>query len=382
MRKDDGTGFLPITNQWQEALPSVPVAWKSGSYMQAEADFEFTCTNLPGQVMIRGTGNDGIGFPQQTISVSGTSPASIHYPLAPADQPFENSKIKYYNPFSIQWEISFDGISWHDAGISENEMYVTLHAPVAENVAGDFTWLQSLFYISCKNADGITNDDDMIDAIWNDFTDLSVLRADGEPMKYYGTSGTLAWNLPDIVKTANGACTAWTEFFLAILKVQGFTQVNNEYMIYPHATETECGTIDRFLVKNFSFGTASNACSDMPYTDVYNAFWTTFLYADVTNSSGIPGQSSTDPDAIFAGHVMAYVNGKIYDPSYGVIHASLAEIQSDDIAGYAVSGDATESDLGIDVNADGDIDTSPTYSVLYISDDPDISYLWAGNWTY
>ncbi|MBI5684279.1 MAG: hypothetical protein HZC54_04305 [Verrucomicrobia bacterium] len=37
------------------------------------------------------------------------------------------SKTRYFNPFDIRWEISWDGgKSWHDASTSSNPVYVSL----------------------------------------------------------------------------------------------------------------------------------------------------------------------------------------------------------------------------------------------------------------
>lgn len=383
MRYDDGSGILPVNLQWTSSGAASALAYAAGHTMAVSAGFRFLCDNIPGTAWLQAEGPDGIQFPaREAVINTATMPVTLHYPVTEAAAPVAANKIRAYEPFTLHWEISFDDVHWHDAGISENTLYVTLSDPEPENAAGDFLWYETLFQLGCKDADGDSTQVQMIADIWNDFTDRSVLRADGTPLKYYGSTGTLCWGLGDFLASANGACTSWTDFFLALLKVQGFTQSNNQISIYPHATETSCGTIDRFFVKNWHFGSASNACGDMPYTDVYNLYWSTFLYADVTDSAGLPGQSSDNPDAIFAGHVMAYVNGVIYDPSYGVTHADLEEIQNDYIAGYGVSSSATEAELGIDVNGDGDLDTTPAYPVLYISDDPDISWLWSGFWTY
>ena len=55
---------------------------------------------------------------------------------------------------------------------------------------------------------------------------------------------------------------------------------------------------------------------------------------DVVKQPGAQGQNSPDPESLFTNHVIAYINGQYYDPSYGKTYASLADMASQAVAGF------------------------------------------------
>ncbi len=64
----------------------------------------------------------------------------------------------------------------------------------------------------------------------------------------------------------------------------------------------------------------------------------TWLFAEVTDAAGVPGQSNANPASLFNNHRVAKltVNGtsQYYDPSYGATHATLSDIDLNAIDGY------------------------------------------------
>lgn len=86
------------------------------------------------------------------------------------------------------------------------------------------------------------------------------------------------------------------------------------------------------------------------WTNAYN-----FAYAEVTDDNGIPGQGNPNPASLFNNHQVV-MSGEYYDPSYGVKRATLADIDSNAIAGFYKFAQIplNEADYNLDLNQDGD----------------------------
>lgn len=48
----------------------------------------------------------------------------------------------------------------------------------------------------------------------------------------------------------------------------------------------------------------------------------------------IKGQNNKNPLSMFSNHVVVQINGEYYDPSYGVVYKTLADMQTTAIAGF------------------------------------------------
>lgn len=372
IRQDDNTGYIDDAIHWSDDGTVNPSAFTSGSVLQAAAVLQFICDNMPTEVFVRGTGPDGIDFPANSALISGDI---ISYPITDADQAFEDEKVRYFENFSILWEWSFDNIVWHPAGTSTSPVYVTWHTAKPESAFSGYKYYLTLFDLACRNADGATTEDAFIDMIWTDFTDHSVFRADGVPMQYYKDIFSPNVTLPNLIKYTDGECYTWAQLFLACLKIHGFSQPNNYMNITADYSSTGCGSISRFLVKTWNFGTPSYDCTDMPYVNVYSPDYydadTAYIYdyAEVTDEIGVMGQTETNPASSFGNHQIAIVNGKYYDGSYGVLYENFDDIKYGGLSGWSRSETSDEVGIGIDVNGDGDLDASPDFTILRATPD-------------
>ncbi|MEZ5013147.1 MAG: hypothetical protein R2794_02545 [Chitinophagales bacterium] len=373
LREDDGTGFIADDIHWSFDGTVNPAAFPSGAVVSASADILLDCPGAPASIYVRGTGPDDIAFPAQWIALSGDH---LNYPATPSTTAFASGVARYFDAFSIHWEISFDGTIWHDAGTSANPVYVTLHNAKPESAWSGYKYYLTVFDIACRNADGATSDEEMINMVWSDFTDHSVLRADGVALGYYKYLFSPNVTLPNLIKYADGECYTWAQLFLACLKVHGFSQSNNYMNITADYSGTSCGSVTRFLVKDWTFDTPSNDCDDLPYVNVYSPDYyadadTAYLYdyEEVHDQIGVMGQTAANPASSFSNHQIAIVNGKYYDASYGVLYENFDDIKYGALSGWSRSETSDEVGIGIDVNGDGDLDASPDFTILRATPD-------------
>jgi hypothetical protein len=133
-----------------------------------------------------------------------------------------------------------------------------------------------------------------------------------------------------------------------------FRQINN-YGV----PDTDLG----FLVKNWSFSATGNSGNaqfeflgipDSPFVTATSYNW---LYSEVSDQAGTPGQETSNPASLFNNHQVVLIGGNYYDPSYGLKYASLNQIDTNAISGYFIVDDrlaVDESLVGADLNSDGD----------------------------
>jgi hypothetical protein len=130
LKKDNGSGAIPTDVHWTNDNIINPSAYASGTFVKAKATFEFNCPNAPATVFIRGWAPDSISFPAVEIPVD---TGTIEYPVTQASDSFEFHKVRYYESFEIEWEISFDNVHWYHAGTSGSPVYVTWEKAIAES---------------------------------------------------------------------------------------------------------------------------------------------------------------------------------------------------------------------------------------------------------
>lgn len=376
MRKDNNSGLISNAVHWNDDNLITPSAYISGTYLKAKASFEFTCANAPSSVFIRGTSPDSISFPVLQVAVD---TGFIQYPVTEATNPFELHKVRYYEIFNIDWEISFDNIHWYPAGSSGSPVYVTWQQAIVEgpNSWDSYKYFLSLVHLACKNADGASTMEQVIDMIWEDFTDHSVLNVNGEPLHYYKDIFFLYGDIPSLLKYKDGSCFSWAQLFLGTLKIHGFMQSNNYLGIDPAFLNTSCGVIDGFLAKTWTFTVPTGICTDLPYVNVWDDPSETdtsylFAYEDAHDELGVTGQTALNPASWFFNHQITVVNNKFYDPSYGAVYETLEELKSGALSGWWRFESGTEAVMGVDVNNDGDLDNNTWYNYLLMSPDLDM----------
>lgn len=91
-----------------------------------------------------------------------------------------------------------------------------------------------------------------------------------------------------------------------------------------------------------------------------------FITSEVYNLEGISGQGNSKPYSDFQSHYFIELDGKIYDPSYGLEFNSMEEWEKKAVWGFFVceKNVINEVDEGIDINKDGKL-SKITICVIY-----------------
>ena len=279
-------------------------------------------------------------------------------------KPFDD-KVAIYDPMEISWSVvlNADGndLGTLDGGKSRNQVYVTLGDPKT-------TVYHTLVHLGCKSAAGETTPEGCTEKIWkvfarpNESTCPDVRRVDGTQLTYYKSYNCSVISGADLLKYGDGQCTAWAEFFARMRSVQGLAG-NEGIVIAPKADEG-------FIVNNWNFSGNErrqyiNICksdNDLVGNTGYN-----WLFAEVTDAEGISGQGNSNPASLFDFHWVVRLNGKYYDPSYGVKYDELQDIDNA-IAGFWQNGyyEMDEQEVNADLNGDGDTDDTNVSVFVYL----------------
>lgn len=375
IQKDDGTGSYG-TPQWSSTLTQqLPVAYISGKAPTVASTFSLTCSTAPDYVWIKGIGPESIEFPASKVTVGTTSAHTINYPATDGSKVFTKDIVRFFKPFVINWQISFDdGKTWKTAGVSENTLYVTKSTPQAEfnSTDANFKWYHTVYDISCRNADKKSAETDIISGVWSEFTDHVVLNWNGDSLFYYKTMNTPNVTLGSLLKYRDAECYTFAQLFLALIKIQGIVRTNNYIYIEADGTNV-CGgyAVDHFLVKDWIFGTPTGTCQDFPYENTYSTLIPSpytaykFIKADVQDGAGIPGSCTKNPSSFFNNHQIAKIDGIYYDACYGATFKQLSDIQTQAFSGwsyrYKDSSGITHAMITNNVNLAGLDETVDTY---------------------
>lgn len=343
IRKDEDATFYGAPHWINGVEEQVPVAYVSGNKARVNAHFTFVCENAPDSIMVRGIGPEGFNFQPRKIALEEEAPGTygFYYPSTYADEAFAAGESDFYKPFAIGWDVSFnDGETWRNVDTTKNNMYVTRDNPQSE--AGHFKWYHSVYDISCRNADGWSTDEEIIAAVWNEFTDQVVLNYADDSLHYYKPKNTVNTNLGALLANRNAQCYTFAQLFLSTIKIQGVVRTNNYVYITP-VYSTTCGgfSVNRFLVKNWDFGVPTGSgCEEYPYENSYTSLlpypYTDYnwITADVNDETGIPGSCSDNPSSYFNNHQIALIDGVYYDACYGVTFESLEDIPYEAFDGW------------------------------------------------
>lgn len=374
MRYDDGTGLLPVAAQWRSGEIPTAVAYAAGSVPSLSAYFKLNCINNPDSVFIRATGDNDIDLADHVAVAVSPGSDTIYFPPIAATAAFTSDQANYYPDFTFHWEFSFDQLHWYDAGTSVHLVYITRYYPIAENMPAGYGWYESYLFLSCKNAAGLSDTTDIIAAVFNEFTDHSVADVNDHILNYYKKIDCPYYTAPDLLRYRDGECSSWVKLFLSLLKVQGFAFTNDYISISENFTAADCGQVTGFLIKDWEFGTPLGSCTDLPYLNIWAVPAMTdtaysFMYSEVADAMGISGQTALNPASMFSTHIMAFIGGIYYDPSYGNTYPSIEAFKNNALAGWYYSGSGNETEIEMDVNGNGILDTAPIYNYMRVTDD-------------
>jgi len=223
--------------------------------------------------------------------------------------------VKFFNPFVLEWEISFDsGASWTSAGKTDNRIYVIMRRQA--------NYLETHYHLACKNADGLSDPVEIRDAIWQDFEQKNVRRkpldgfnnVDDQQLKYWawwpsgnapnqtpnvsppssyeGTERYGNWNRTgfNLIALKDGPCQTWV-----ILLMELTNQLQGGQMLRFRVTVDE---------SKFTPTAEGNSVTGYHWMEL-NA-----------NSRG-QGMPVPPNKTIFNNHSVAKWGEEIFDPSYG-----------------------------------------------------------------
>ena len=325
---------------------------------------KFSIQGLPNNLAIklRAKGSDGIEIPETAAQINGND---VTLPVTASSTNWPNT-IKFYDridvnkAFKLDWEIKVGDSDWAQVASTKHQVYLTLDDPAQmKDIFGNAIQLrqETLFYLSCKNADGKTSQADTTDAIWSEFTDRDVRRIDGTQMTYYKTyqCQVQVTDASGLLKFGDGQCGSWASLFIRLRQIHGI-DVANEYVIFSSINNNE-----GFLVKNWNFnGAGSSGIPAYPYLNIPDAPFPAqnsypWKFAEVTDQNGIAGQGNPNPASLFGNHQVV-LDGQYYDPSYGQKFASLKDIDDNAIEAYFLTASVPldESSFNLDLNGDGD----------------------------
>jgi len=286
-----------------------PVSYVRGSdVVLSDVEFDIKPVDLGANtVIVQGFGPDGQVFHEVAAMMDG----EVVVPVSmTSSQPLPNT-VRFYDTYDIEWKIALNNMEILPAGVSSTPMYVTLSNPSGKR-------LESWFDISTRAADGTATVEDAIDAIWEEFTTLHVENAHGEVMGYYRdilcASYCTVYDAQRLVVQLNGQCGAWRDLLGQCLNTQGVTgglYVTVEPLSSPG-----------FLVRNYEYadGEGTSGCGSYPYrfnSPCGGPYWPSGT-VEVFDLDGLEGQDESNPASWFARHFILKLNGKYYDPSYGV----------------------------------------------------------------
>ena len=292
-----------ITSGPGEAGRSYPLCYVRGSKMTVLGGWDITPAGLPADlsVQIQGTASGGMGFPWTQLTRS----EDIRWvsPVMECSNAFD-AVVAFINPMQIDWSVLLGSCTVPlNAGMSTNQCYVTLDDPLNADLR------RTILHLGCMNAAGNSVTQSVVDAIYGEFSDQTVVRlSDYRQMTYWadvdedGDSDMGALDANGLLSSAdaNGNCNAWSSIFRECLRAQGITA--DLIKVIPVSTS------DVFImVKNWQFDSTPSG------TGTYNYI----LGTDVWRLAGISAQGNTNPPAIFVAHWITAFNEQYYDPSYG-----------------------------------------------------------------
>ena len=250
IRKDDGTGSYTAPQWLAASTTQSPAAYVSGNAPTVAGAFTITCANVPDSIFVRGSASDAINFAATKVIVA-SSASTTHnflYPATLGSHVFTAAIVRFFKPFTINWEVSFDnGATWRPIGATNNTLYVTRSMPQAEGTS--YKWFHTVFDLSCRNAQYMSLDTAIISHVWSEFVDHTVLNYNGDSLFYYKIMNSPNVSLPSLLIYRDAECYTFAQLFLSAIKIQGVIRTNNYVYITP-INNTVCGhTVNRFMEK-------------------------------------------------------------------------------------------------------------------------------------
>jgi len=219
----------------------VPYTYVSGTKITIEQATIQACGDIVSgsnfEVKATASGNGNIFELISPIVFYSPTQNSISILDAEFQEVFPANIVDVYEPLTIDWYVRLDGGDWKAAGSSEHLIYVTFQAvDVTIENDGDaaLKHFHSFYHLGCQAAKGLSNQDDIVLAIFNEFKDREVQRykssqasmgywRDDDEYHAIGVGCTIA----DILLTyETGTCGAWSDFVKKLIWIQGIGNIS------------------------------------------------------------------------------------------------------------------------------------------------------------
>lgn len=380
IREDGGNQVYYPTPQWQDFthdgdvedegdVHSPVVMIRGGPLIVNNVVFLGDLAGLPTDgITLTGTAPDGSTF-SGALQVNGAELTATTSLIA--YQPLVNTPLVYDN-FDIAWTVNLPS---NVAGQSLSytgqhgaiQLYLTWAFPLGSQC-------HSVYDIACRAAAGLdnagANNQLLIDRVWAPFDNLNVRRVDGTQLKYYGNWDTaVASTTKALIQSGDGQCDAWAKLFLDVLKVHGIASQSTFKIEGQDILE-----ISRFLIKYWQ--AEGIGISDDPLFPYVNLLATPHVadnayhwrYRQVYDLTGVAGQGAPNPESAFGYHMVAKVNNRLYDPSYGRTYNDLEDFETGAVYGFVKSAiiPVDEPVVQLDLNGDTFIDALDVPTLAWI----------------
>ena len=372
IQKDDGTGSYQTSKgyQWQNTNPvtSYPYLYSSVSgknVLTVSAVWQLG-SSVSAAPYVKGTGSGGINIPPTVTNLTSGNTATL--PPTTAKDSSGNLKVfpnqtNFYNPFTIQWQISFDGGStWQDAGTSSNPIYVCISKTGPNNVSDKL--YRTEVHLACSIT-GATTSSQAMQNTWSIFSNSTptnpnagpngVKMWDGRTLYYYQPGTDFSHNpgnsLSAFFIAGTGRCGMYALLLYDSWVINGVSC--NTISVYPFGQNPNSEDNNNyFYVDNWSLTNPANPhyFSANPYPVGPNEMQQLSIppgvqppggqppnYGDITSLSGHPGQNDSTPSQkIWGDHeFLQYTDNSqnppvtlYYDPSYGAIYTGPMDFQT------------------------------------------------------
>jgi hypothetical protein len=250
---------------------------------------------------------------------------------------------------SQHWSIGFPGAplgDWLDTiGTSSHTAYVLAGAP-----ANGVNLYHTVVDVGTRAASGLSasaNRDQIIANVKTLFrSDVRQVEGAQQVLTYYnkwtvikdpGSSRTTA----TLLKTGDGNCEAWVDFFRNVLRTQGIgNTVITDYKMAPRAAPVGLLFVKRWAVKpGGALLLVYPADGRGPVDFANNAYRWIDGESGVRKISGVAGKGNQNPLAMFDSHVIVEITAGaqagLFDPSYGILGTDFPDyaVQAFDFVG-------------------------------------------------
>ena len=384
-RKDDEHFRNPILFSTDTDLTIEEVAITPDIVIAAGSNISISNYKLIGELTIQANGT------KQSITLESTEGS-----VANGDWKFVNLKavingqngtkltsVCYDPKATITWRLELKDLKTRpdrplgaviQAGQTRNPTYVTFKKINTATTPG-FRALESFLRWGCGYAAaGTPTEQAVVNAVWAAFSGRTLKDVENKPVVYYATWSVKSDNTNSVVNRSvvqsllyDVNCVTLTMYMVSALRAQDLEYSenilqgippsvvsvvqtsNNTVITYPPNTEYELMFVKNWQSKAQNGKTKTlNGCDWTNKTgeDLYanNGGWD---YTWVQEQVGkvrdqLPGQYNNNPLAVFVDHFMVQLKigndvTKLYDPSYGVIYANLADFESKSVAYFGLN---------------------------------------------